>query len=312
MAKNNKTTNQVDYDEMKSINAALKRERAKQPKNKNHYKIFRVEKDEKTGDEKKITMYKFWAKDDSEAYEELKKYRKIANKAYTYYFGTTGYYIGNSLDENGNRKSYDDLDEMREAECKAQTFLEKFFSIISYPYFWLCTNIQHCWWKLIDLAYLLKTKHHNNEHWNLDVHMVDDFIFNAKILAEHAHGVPQEFCNKARSILNKNNKKFDLEKSLHENPTSTDAEMKLASELWSKEIQNGILYAKLWKLYKNMGFVDENNPDDVEFAKVWKQTIPYVPGMYNMIDYKRLQILENKYWNSLWNWFKLNGRNLWD
>ena len=110
-----------EADEMKSVSAALKKEQAKQPKGKNHYKIYRVEKDPKTGSEKKITMTKFWAKDDQEAYEELKKYRKVANKAYTYYFGTTGNYIGNKLDENGKFKRYDDNEEMMEAWRNEQT-----------------------------------------------------------------------------------------------------------------------------------------------------------------------------------------------
>ena len=50
----------------------------------NRYKIFRVEKDPKTGKVKKITMKKFWAKDDKEAFAELKEYRRVANREYTY------------------------------------------------------------------------------------------------------------------------------------------------------------------------------------------------------------------------------------
>lgn len=53
--------------------------KANKKKSMNKYKIFYVETDEKTGIEKKVTMKKFYAKDDDEAYELLKKYRKIAN-----------------------------------------------------------------------------------------------------------------------------------------------------------------------------------------------------------------------------------------
>ena len=86
MKKKNETVSADDFS-LEEIEAMTKEEKAKKPNRftHTHYKIFRVEKDEKTGKESKITMKKFWAKDDSEAYEVLKDYRKIANKEYTYY-----------------------------------------------------------------------------------------------------------------------------------------------------------------------------------------------------------------------------------
>ena len=59
-------------------------------KDKN-YKIFRVEVKYHKGRKfkyawpKKIVMQYIYAKDDKDAYDQLKKYRKIANKEYTYY-----------------------------------------------------------------------------------------------------------------------------------------------------------------------------------------------------------------------------------
>ena len=68
MAKKDDVVSTEEADEMRKVSAALKKEKAKEPKGKNHYKIFRIEKDPNTGAETKITMTKFWAKDDHEAY----------------------------------------------------------------------------------------------------------------------------------------------------------------------------------------------------------------------------------------------------
>ena len=83
MAKKDEVVGKEESDNLKSLNKVLKKERAKQPKDKTHYKIYRIEKDPKTGSEKKITMSKFWAKDHHEGYEELKKYKKSSEKAHS-------------------------------------------------------------------------------------------------------------------------------------------------------------------------------------------------------------------------------------
>lgn len=313
MAKKDDVVSTEEADEMKKVSAALKKEKAKEPKGKNHYKIFRVEKDPKTGAETKITMTKFWAKDDREAYEELKKYRKVANKAYTYYFGTTGYYIGNKLDEDGKVKRYDDHKEMMEAWKAEEPMMTKIKDALLYPFERVWDKTKDGWWWITDMCFFLKNNHKRNESWSLDYHMIDDIIFNIPLLIKYKHGVPTEFCMKARAELHKGDKKFNLEKSFEENPNSDDKEMELADKLWDEELERGLLYAKLYTFYHSYGILDEDAwPDSKKFEKEWSKTIPHVPGTYNDIDYVKLHFLENKYWNSLWNWIKDNGRNLWD
>jgi len=296
------------------VSLALKHERKKQPKGKNHYKIFRVEKDRKTGEELKITMTKFWASDEHEAYEELKKYRKVANKAYTYYFGTTGNYIGNSLDEKGRVKRYDSLSEMMKAEHSKRTFLDKILEIVKSPFENIWDKFCKVKWSISDAIYFLKTKHKKSESWSLDSHLIDDILFNIPKLLNDRHGYPAHLIYKARSEINKKKGiKIDIEKSMEEDPNPTDEEEQLADEMWNKELKTGLMYARLYKFYTNFGIIDDNaSEEEKKFLKSWEKTIPYIPGTYKEIDYKKLHILTDKYWNSLWNWIKENGRSLWD
>lgn len=297
-----------EENEMKKISDALRRDRENEPKDKVHYKIFKIEKDEKTGEEKKTTMTKFWAKNDDEALAELEKYRKDAGDQDAYYYSTTGYYVGNTLDDDGNIRKYDSFEEMMEADNEKESFFSKIWDSISLEASCLWSKIKDFWWYgAKDLIFWLKTKHNRNESWSLDCHLLDDIIFNLPLLIKNKNGVPTKFCCKARAELNKNDPAFDLEKSFEKNPSSDEKEMELAEKLWNEELEKGLLYAKLYQFYSDYGITE-----DEEFEKKWKSTIPYKPGTYNDIDYVKLVELEDKYWNSLWNWIKENGRNLWD
>lgn len=298
-------------DNLKVVHQALKKEKSKKPKNKTHYKIYRIEKDEKTGEEKKITMSKFWAKDDVEAYEELKKYRKVANRAYTYYYATTGYYVGNSLDKDGKVKRYDDLKEMM-GDHSDKSIFAFIKDVALSPFEWIWDKAKDLRYWTTEVMFFLMNDHHKRcEHWSLDSHMVDDIIFNIPLLIKNKRVVPSNFCAKARTKLNEKNPKFNLEKSLAEKPESDDKEIELAGKMWDEELEKVLLYAKLYKFYENYGIVDKKDLEQVKFAKTWGKTIPYKPGTYNHIDFEKLRMLENKYWNSLWNWIKDNGRDLW-
>ena len=46
---------------------------------------------------------------------------------------------------------------------------------------------------------------------------------------------------------------------------------------------------------------------EAEYAK----TLPYKPGTYKEFDYKKLEDLQRKNWNSIWNWIKQYGEMLW-
>lgn len=294
--------------DMAEVSDALKKEGASQPKDKTHYKIYRVEVDEKTGKKKHITMTKFWAKDDDEAYAELKKYQKVANKAYTYYYSTTGYYVGNELDKDGKVKRFDSMREMMEDWHSRESTFTKVKDAVLWPFERAWDRAKDFfWYGAKDLLFWLKHHHNRSESWSLDYHLVEDLIFNIPRLIKDKSGVPTSFCYRARKELHKDDSSFDADKSFEENPNSDSKEMELATKLWNEELEKCLLYAKLWDFYHNFGITE-----DEEFEKTWKKTIPYKPGTCEEIDYLKLQELENRNWNSLWNWIKEYGRNLWD
>ena len=309
MKKKNKTISVDDFSS-EEIDAMISEEKAKKPNRftHNHYKIFRVEKDEKTGKESKITMKKFWAKDDSEAYEVLKDYRKIANKEYTYYFGTTGYCVDRDPITKKPRY-FDDLEELHEAwENEHDNIIEK----IAREYRYLCSKILDIKYWFRDILYFIKTRHDYREHWQLDSHFIDDLEFNLPKIKEHKYGTPIAFYEKAAKILHKDDPNFDVDEYLNKNPQLNEKGLEeLAVKIFNDEIDKCILYVKLYKYYSNYGEIDESIIEEVEFDKKWHKTILYVPGTYKEIDYKKLQTLVERNWNALMNWCKENLQYCW-
>lgn len=273
----------------------------------NKYKIFRVEKDVVTGEEKKVTMKKFYAKDDEKAYEYLKEYRKIANPEFIYYYGDTEFVV--DYDKNGNEVRYDSLKESAEAWKKNESIFEKISiwwdvyvkdAISDFFY----ERKKHRFWK--------KTKHNYEEAYSLDMHIINDIIFNVPIIRSDRHGYPQHFCDKAVLELHKNDKKFDLDKYYADNCGKTDKNVEeLAIAMYHAELDKLLLNAKLYLYYTSFGIIDEDNADEVEFDKKWSKTLPYQPGRYKEFDYQKLHALQDKCWNSVFNWIKQYGRFLW-
>lgn len=76
------------------MNKTVKSKRPRKPakessaKKEPNYKIIRLEDIPNTTCKRKITMIKFYAEDDDEAYDKLVEYKKAANRAYTYYIDT--------------------------------------------------------------------------------------------------------------------------------------------------------------------------------------------------------------------------------
>lgn len=302
-------------EELKEVDEALKKENKKRSsatKNKVHYKIFKVEIDE-SGKSNKKTLKKFWAKDDKAAYAFLKKWKKQNAGKYNVdecYYSTTGYYIGNKLDENGNVKHYDSLDEMIEGDKNGLSLCKKIAEALVCPFEVLWHKIAFFVYGAKNLSYYAKNKHSMNEHWSLDMHILDDLRFNIPKLLNDRVSTPTRFYEEARMTTHKDEKNFDFEKSLKDNPMFSDEETSLAEKLWNSQLEKLLLDIKLYDFYSNFGIPRyENEPD---FYETWKNTLPYKPGTLKELDFAKLRALENKHWNAIWNWIKENGRDLWD
>lgn len=302
-------------EEFKEVNEALKREDKKNKsganKNKIHYKIFKLEKDE-SGTSKQKTLKKFWAENDKVAYAYLKKWKKDNSGKHNVdecYYSTTGCYIGSKLDENGNVKHYDSMAELLENDRFEMPIWKKILEALACPFEVLWYKISYFVDCVKNLHHYAKFKHSRNEHWSLDTHILDDLRFNIPKLLDNRVSTPIRFYEKARVELNKDDKNFDLEKSLKSSSNFSDEETKLAIRLWNDQLEHVLLDVKLYDFYSNFGIL---NNGDTEFYEVWKDTLPYKPGTLNELDFSKLKALENKHWNAIWNWIKENGRDLWD
>ena len=276
---------------IKKVREEIDREKKEHP-NENHYKIFRVERDE-NGKEKKITMTKFWAKDDNAAYAYLKKYVRIANKEYRYYYGTTGNYISS----RGNR--YDDMHEMMEDPREDLGFWWHFCTPFRNKWF----SLRDMYWNFRDFLYRLRTKHLKNESYSLCEHVFDDILFNIPIIKGNSYGCPQEFIDKAMTALNKTEeeKKEGLTKGYGEDV------FKLAFKLLHKELDDLKENILLYRYYSSYGIVDMDDHEMVEIDAIYRSTLPYRPGTYKEFDYKRLHDLQRQKWNRIWDWMRKHG-----
>lgn len=121
-----------------------------------NYRIIRIEKDSK-GKEKKITMKKFFAENDDDAYAYLKKYRSIASKEYTYYFdNNTGYKV---IEDDGNINAYESLMDLFDPCWKQLPWWKKAWDEISYTAWRLFIDIPKDVCNFIrDIIYFIKHK----------------------------------------------------------------------------------------------------------------------------------------------------------
>ena len=282
-----------EYSEIRKV---LAEERKKHP-NQNQYRIFRVEKDEKTGREKKITMIRFWAKDDKEAYAELKKYVRLANKKYTYYYGLAGNCIG------PGGKRYDDLHDMLDDHVKSS-----FFGKIKDWFRFIPTRFSDWKWERAEAKRRAKTGHCWSEFYSLDSHILADIIYNVPLIKKNKSGCPQEFIDQA--LMKRGKTPEECRKIMYSGKGYDDDVVDEAMALYDEELDKIYLYVRLYSYYSDFGIVRKGDTAMEEIERDYKKTMPYIPGTYYDIDYKKLDVLERTYWNKIWAWIQKHGHLL--
>ena len=332
----------------------------KRRKTENFYKIFYLN-DKK----EKITVDKFWAKDDKGALDYLHNYCD-EHQDKNYYFTTSGYYLSDGKRYDSMEESMKDDDKKREYDADSrkwdiekiegniETFhkfknnglIEKtknllkaklkeiedyeervkvtehkvsLFDLDNTPedkmdeLLYETDDVSNLAYEIRNLEYLNRTKHNYQESWSIYSHILDDLEFNIPILIKDKKGVPTEYCSKAREIIHKDDKNYNVEEANKNDPNFNEKDvMELASKLWDEDLEKLLLNVKLYKYYENFGIVNEENKDEVEFDKKYHSTIPLIPGSYDDIDYVKLNEISEKCWNYIWDFMKKNGRDLWD
>ena len=270
-----------------------------------NYKLFWV--DEK---QDKHVVEKFKAANDGEAYARRNEYASMHND-HEYYYGKV--YYAKCITSSGKmvvRELCADSSSIIGTEgC---SFLAKVASCIGdFFSYWLWQKPIDWWYKIKDIAYLLKHGERRSNQWNLDMHLISTLELNLPSLIKNSHSLM--FLDEAIAKLHGNEVGFDLKK-YHEKHCRNyphDVE-KLALEIQHDEYSKLLLNTKLYRYYIDAGIIDTSNPDDVEFDKEWRHTLPVKPGTYDEFDYTKLYEMNQELWNSIWDWIKEHGHTLYD
>ncbi len=266
------------------------------------YRIFYIK------DGKKEVTTRFKAANDREAFEYLKKYRKLANKANgTYYYGDCSKY-GYFDDKTKKTVYYDDIDDMHEEWLKDRNIWQKLRT--EFDVFVMRLNDVKYWF--IDKFFQFKHDHNRSEAWNLDNHILEDILYNVPKLIESRNGTPVEFIAKAIKKIHENDEGFNVNEYLKTHFSFTDEEQALADKMLNDEYRNLLFYVRMYYFYSDFGIIDEKDPEMVKIAKKYGSTLPYLPGRYKEFDYKKLNELTMKYWRKIWTWLSIYGHTLCD
>ena len=151
-------------------------------KEKNHYRIYKM-----SGD-REVNVYKFWAKDDSEALAVLNAYKADHPlDVGEYYYSNSGYIVGS----DGKRH-----DSFRDCLGRPSHW-ERFIYALKGP-IW---RLGDAWFWLKTVWDFARTGHSRAEAWSLDTHVIEDICHNVPIMIANLHGCPTRFCLKAREKI---------------------------------------------------------------------------------------------------------------
>lgn len=275
-----------------------------------NYKIFWID------DYSKKIVLKFKANNEEEAIARYHEYC-TKNNDHAYYYGPIRYckIASKSGDKTKIRileeHSVIDFDDECNKPIIVKILKKTIDTIGDFFVFWFLQKPIDWWYDLKDIVYLLKHKEARSNQWNLDQHLIDSIELNLPSLIKHSHGLM--FLDEAIMQLHKNDEGFDLKEYHMKHCSSYPQEVEdLAHKIQNEEYNKLLLYVKLYKYYSWYGIVDITNPDEVEFDKEWRHTLPVKPGTYDEFDYDALKRLCDQAWDNIWDWVKKYGHTLYD
>ena len=221
-----------------------------------------------------VADYKFWGSSPKEALETLNRW-KVSGKAVPgteYFYSTAGYHV----DSDGRR--FDSLSELLAAYKDRKDFLRKIFSLFETLWYKTLGRIPDAWRWTKDAFRRVFFRHSISESWDLMFHILDDLEYNLPLMIRYMNSYPS-------------GSTFDE---------------------WKKTLGDLLLHVKLYRFYDNCGIVDESDPDEVIFGRKWGPTIPRLEGTNCEIEYKRLNEMVQKEWNSIMDILREHGQSLWD
>ena len=276
---------------------------------KPNYKIFHFDKQRD-----KIVDERFHAENDEQAYAHLLSFRESHHEDGVEYFYQNILYT--SIIDFPTMPEYDIEDhrfytqwkKANQVLSKWDVFVEKVDDFL----YCIADTFSNIKWKVRDFIYLMRHKEAYSNQWNLDWHLIDSIELNLPSLIKHSHAMC--FLDEAVKELHKDDPNFDIYKYYAECQGNYSKEVEsLAMKIQNEEYGKLLLYVKLYKYYANGGNIDYDDPEQVEFDKKWRHTLPIKPGTYDRFsDYKLLDKMTREQWENIWDWVKQHGQKLCD
>lgn len=151
---------------------------------------------------------------------------------------------------------------------------------------------------------LTRIGHGVTESWSLYDHVLDDLLFNTKILLDEGMGWPCSFELKARDAIG-----VAADANIDKD-TKTKVD-DLASEMWHGELRKFRELIMSYRMLSDYGIEDENNAELFDYCNEHKSEIPLVEGTDGELDYRTLHGLARERWDKIWDWMREYGESLW-
>ena len=279
---------------------------------KPNYKIFHFDTARNT-----IVDEKFYAENDDAAYQHLLKFKEAHHaevSADVEHFYKPIIYVsvlGEDCIPEHDVEDYEFCKRWRKDNkrvSKWDNFVEKIDDFL-YDVADVFYNIKY---KVRDFIYLMKNKEAYSNQWNLDWHLIDTIERNVPSLIKNSHALL--FLDEAIKELHKDDSNFDIDNYYRDCQGNFPKEVEdLAINIQNEEYEKLLHHVKLYKYYNDGGYVDYDDPEQVEFDKKWRHTLPIKPGTYDRLaDPKKMSDMVNEQWGKIWDWVKQYGQRLSD
>ena len=273
-----------------------------------NYRIFRVDEEASKSRHrpKKITMKRIYAEDADDAFAQLKDYRSVANKAYTYYVERWAPIV---VIRNGVRHEYDDYAESMQAESKARPFYKRAWDAIDL-FFWrvFVNPISNFRYWVRDIVYLLRHKDTYQSSWNIDDRLLDILALNIPILKKYKHTLSWKMLDKALLEKHKDEPDFDLQKFYETHYSGYGDDVEKQSVKYEHEMFDSLIAdIQAYRYFMNEEYLDSDKRG-TEIDKKLRPMLPLIKGSYDDYDYVKMNKMAEKIWNRIWETVRIYGR----
>ena len=275
-------------------------------KDNRNYRIFKVDHTAKCGLPKKTTMMRIFAKDDDDAYRQLKDYIKSANRKYKYYVEAWTPHV---MIVDGKRYECDYLSEMLDIKAKSMPWYKRLYDwlVVEFNYLFVTKPIDAYYW-CRDLVYLIKNKQQYSASWSIDDKLLELLKFNLPILKRSKYTLSWAMLEKAYLEKHPDKTVADAKKHFSENGSTKNLK-KRAIELEHKLFDELIDDIRAYNYYMYWhDCIDPKDKEQVETDKKLRHTLPLIKGSYDSYDRTKLNALIDKHWNRIWETVRQYGR----